>query len=153
MDQRIINLYDEYTHQPLPREVFLKRLVKITGSMAAAMSILPLIETNYAQAAMTQTDELLTERISYDGANGKMSAYIARPKKYRSRFHSRPSRQGKAILLNPGFSFFSETSFCMVCVSFALSTFSRLPFRWQKLKIMWVSWFALKLSAMAALPW
>src|SRR5215213_10044665 len=81
MDQRIINLYDEYTHQPLPREVFLKRLVKITGSMAAAMSILPLIETNYAQAAMTQTDELFTERISYDGVNGKMSAYIARPKK------------------------------------------------------------------------
>lgn len=81
MDQRIINLYDQYTHQPLPREVFLKRLVKITGSMAAAMSILPLIETNYVQAAVTQSDELLTERISYDGVNGKMSAYVARPKK------------------------------------------------------------------------
>lgn len=81
MDQRIINLYDEYTHQPLPRDVFIKRLVKITGSMAAAMSILPLIETNNANAAVTRQDELLTERISYDGANGKMSAYVARPKK------------------------------------------------------------------------
>jgi carboxymethylenebutenolidase len=81
MDQRIINLYDEYTHQPLPRDVFIKRLVKITGSMAAAMSILPLIETNNAYAAITRTDELLTEPISYDGVNGKMSAYVARPKK------------------------------------------------------------------------
>jgi carboxymethylenebutenolidase len=81
MDQRIINLYDEYTHQPLPRDVFIKRLVKLTGSMAAAMSILPLIETNNANAAITRQDELLTERISYDGANGKMSAYVARPKK------------------------------------------------------------------------
>jgi carboxymethylenebutenolidase len=81
MDQRIINLYDEYTHQPLPRDVFIKRLVKITGSLAAAVSILPLIETNYANAAVTQSDELLTERISYDGVNGKMSAYVARPKK------------------------------------------------------------------------
>lgn len=81
MDQRIINLYDEYTHQPLSRDTFIKRLVKITGSMAAAMTILPLIESNYAQAAVTQSDELLTERINYDGANGKMSAYVARPKK------------------------------------------------------------------------
>lgn len=81
MDQRIINLYDEYTHAPLPRDVFIKKLVKITGSLAAAMSILPLIETNNAQAAITRQDELLTERISYDGANGKMSAYVARPKK------------------------------------------------------------------------
>jgi carboxymethylenebutenolidase len=81
MDQRIINLYDEYTHQPLPRDVFIKRLVKITGSMAAAMTILPMIETNYAHAAVTQADELLTERINYDGVNGKMSAYAARPKK------------------------------------------------------------------------
>lgn len=81
MDQRIINLYDEYTHQPLPRDVFIKRLVKLTGSMAAAMSILPLIETNNANAAVTRQDELVTERISYDGANGKMSAYVARPKK------------------------------------------------------------------------
>jgi carboxymethylenebutenolidase len=81
MDQRIINLYDEYTHQPLPRDVFLKRLIKITGSMAAAMSILPLIETNAAYAAPTRSDELLTERISYDGVNGKMNAFVARPKK------------------------------------------------------------------------
>lgn len=32
MDQRIINLYDEYTHKPLSREEFFKKLIKITGS-------------------------------------------------------------------------------------------------------------------------
>jgi carboxymethylenebutenolidase len=48
MDQQIINLYDEYTHKPLKREEFLKRLAKITGSVAAAMAVLPLIEVNYA---------------------------------------------------------------------------------------------------------
>ena len=81
MDQRIINLYDEYTHKPLSRDEFIKGLTKITGSLAAAMTILPLIETNYAHAAVTRSDELMTERISYDGVNGRMSAYVARPKK------------------------------------------------------------------------
>jgi len=81
MDQRIINLYDEYTHKPLSRDEFIKRLTKITGSIAVAASIIPLLETNYAHAAVTQTDELMTERISYDGVNGKMNAYLARPKK------------------------------------------------------------------------
>lgn len=81
MDQRIINLYDEYTHKPLRRDEFMKRLIKIAGSTAAAMSILPLIESNYAQAAVTQSDEVITERINYDGVNCKMSAYVARPKK------------------------------------------------------------------------
>lgn len=81
MDQRIINLYDEYTHKPLRRDEFMKRLIQITGSTAAALGILPLIESNYAQAAVTQSDDITTERISYDGVNGKMNAYLARPKK------------------------------------------------------------------------
>jgi carboxymethylenebutenolidase len=41
MDQRIINLYDEYTHKPLTRQVFLKRLALITGSMTMALAIAP----------------------------------------------------------------------------------------------------------------
>lgn len=80
MDQRIINLYDEYTHQPLSRDVFIKRLIQITGSVAAAMTVLPMIETNYNGLPFTDHDELLTERISYEGVNGKMNAYVARPK-------------------------------------------------------------------------
>jgi carboxymethylenebutenolidase len=83
MKQEIINLYDEYTHAPLSREVFIKRLVKMTGSLAIAMSVLPMLEGNYAKAATISTadDDLFTERITYAGADGEMKAYIARPKK------------------------------------------------------------------------
>lgn len=80
MDQRIIDLYDEYTHKPLTRSDFLRRLAMLTGSTAAAMAILPLIEVNQAHAAVTSDDGLFTERISYPGVNGTMEAYVARPK-------------------------------------------------------------------------
>jgi carboxymethylenebutenolidase len=45
IDQRIINLYDEYTHRPLSRKEFLSRLTLLTGSLTAAIAILPTIET------------------------------------------------------------------------------------------------------------
>jgi carboxymethylenebutenolidase len=80
MDQRIINLYDEYTHKPLTRGDFLRRLAMITGSTAAAMAVLPLIESNYAHAGITSDEDLFTERISYPGVQGEMQAYVARPK-------------------------------------------------------------------------
>lgn len=81
MDQRIINLYDEYTHKPLSRQEFIQRLALIAGGVAAAMSLLPLLESNYAAAATIPDDELFTERITYPG-NGTttMQAYVARPK-------------------------------------------------------------------------
>lgn len=80
MDQRIINLYDEYTHKPLNRNEFLRRLVLLTGSTAAAMAILPMIEVNQAHAAVTSDDDLFTESITYPGINGEMQAYVAKPK-------------------------------------------------------------------------
>ncbi len=79
MDQRIINLYDEYTHKPLSRQEFLKRLALLAGGTAAAMTLLPMLEVNYAHAAITTQDDLFTERISYAGVNGEMQAYVARP--------------------------------------------------------------------------
>ena len=80
MDQRIITLYDEYTHKPLSRNEFLQRLSVITGSMTAALAILPFIEVNGAKAAMTSDQDLFTERVSYRGVNGDIQAYVARPK-------------------------------------------------------------------------
>jgi carboxymethylenebutenolidase len=81
MDQRIINLYDEYTHKPLSRNEFLRRLVLLTGSMAAALQALPMIEVKHTGARVTSDEDLFTERISYPGVPGDMQAYIARPKK------------------------------------------------------------------------
>lgn len=81
MDQQIINLYDEYTHKPLPRSEFMKRLAILTGSTAAAVAILPFLEGNYAKAAVTPSDDLFTEYITYPAVTGEMKAYVARPKK------------------------------------------------------------------------
>ena len=81
MDQDIIDLYDEYTHRPLTRETFLKRLAELAGGMAAAVSILPLLESCYSKAATTSDSELFTETISYRGVPNSISAYISRTKK------------------------------------------------------------------------
>ena len=85
MDQKIINLYDEYTHKPLSRQDFLKRLTLLTGSTVAAMAVLPMLESNFATAAITGSQNLFTEYVNYPGVPNEMKAYVARPlaeKKY-----------------------------------------------------------------------
>ncbi|WP_192820249.1 dienelactone hydrolase family protein [Rufibacter sp. LB8] len=81
MDQRIINLYDEYTHAPLSRKEFINRLAKLTGSLALAMTVLPLLENNYANAATVVPDkDLKAEDITYPGAEGvTMKAFQVKP--------------------------------------------------------------------------
>ncbi len=83
MDQKIINLYDEYTHKPLSREVFLKKLAMITGSMAMALTLVPLLENNKAKAATIaeDDDDLDTETIAYEVNDITMFAFTAKPKK------------------------------------------------------------------------
>lgn len=80
MDQRIINLYDEYTHKPLSRQEFMSRLTTLVGSTAGAMAILPMIEVNMAHAKITSEADLFTEYITYPGVPNTMKAYVARPK-------------------------------------------------------------------------
>ena len=82
MDQKIIDLYDEYTHAPLERRVFIKRLTALTGSTAAAMAALPLLDNNYALAVTVAPDDARIEagHVSYAGASGPIRAYLARPK-------------------------------------------------------------------------
>jgi len=80
MNQQIINLYDEYTHKPLTRQEFLKRLALLAGGTTAALALLPLLESNYASAAITHSDELFTEYITYSGVPNTVTAYVARPK-------------------------------------------------------------------------
>lgn len=80
MDPRIISLYDEYTHAPLKRTEFLRRLALITGSMTAALAILPQIEVNGQNANRTTTEDLHTEYVTWEGVNGEMKGYLARPK-------------------------------------------------------------------------
>jgi carboxymethylenebutenolidase len=82
MDQRIIALYDEYTHAPLERRDFLNRLAQLVGGIAAAETLLPLLENRYAQAALIAPDDarLDTSFITYPGVTGAIRAYRAKPK-------------------------------------------------------------------------
>jgi carboxymethylenebutenolidase len=82
MDQSIIDLYDEYTHAPLDRRVFMARLAQLTGSTAAAMALVSLLEANQARAALVAPDDqrLETGRTTYPGRMGDVKAYMARPK-------------------------------------------------------------------------
>lgn len=82
MDQRIIDLYNLYIHGSMPRRDFLQRLIGIAGSAAAAMSLLPLIECNYAAAAQVAPDhaDLDTSYGTYAGTRGPVRAYVAKPK-------------------------------------------------------------------------
>jgi carboxymethylenebutenolidase len=80
MDQRIINLYDTFTHGGISRRDFLDRLTGLTGSAAAAAAILPLLRNNYAQAAIVAADDprLVAERVTYDSPKGKINGYMVR---------------------------------------------------------------------------
>jgi carboxymethylenebutenolidase len=82
MDQRIINLYDRFTHGGLSRRDFLDRLAELAGSAAAAAALLPLLQNDYAKAAIVPADDprLATERASYQSLKGKIDGYLARPK-------------------------------------------------------------------------
>ncbi|MHA4895309.1 dienelactone hydrolase family protein [Pedobacter sp. PWIIR3] len=80
MDQKIINLYDDYTHSNLSRKEFMKRLAILTGSTALALTLLPLLENNYASAAIFSDDSIVTEDITYPGADGDIKAVLAMPK-------------------------------------------------------------------------
>lgn len=80
MDQKIINLYDEYTHSKLDRKDFLKKLAILTGGTALALTVLPLLENNYVAAATFADEGLDTETITYPGAEGDMKAFLAKPK-------------------------------------------------------------------------
>jgi carboxymethylenebutenolidase len=82
MDQRIIDLYDDYTHGGISRRTFLDRLAGIAGSSAAALALLPLLQNDYARAAVVAPDDarLAIEQASYDAGGVKISGYLARLK-------------------------------------------------------------------------
>jgi len=82
MDQRIINLYHQFTHGGMSRRAFLDRLTEIAGSAAVAAAMVPLLQNDYAKAAIVAADDprLAAERVSYDSPKGKISGYLVRPK-------------------------------------------------------------------------
>ncbi|RQP11846.1 MAG: dienelactone hydrolase family protein [Parapedobacter sp.] len=80
MDQRIINLYDRYTHSQIGRKEFMKQLAMLTGGTAAAIALLPLLQNNYAAAKPFHSDDITAENITYAGVDGSVKAILAKPK-------------------------------------------------------------------------
>jgi carboxymethylenebutenolidase len=80
MNQSIINLYDEYTHKPLPRREFMERLVTLTGSIAAANGALALLEPNAAMAQTIAADD--PRLVTQDGVSiaDNAKGYLVRPR-------------------------------------------------------------------------
>ncbi len=82
MDQRIVDLYDRFTHGDLSRRDFLDRLAEIAGSSAAALALLPLLQNDYARAGVVPADDarLAIDKATYDAAGARISGYLARLK-------------------------------------------------------------------------
>jgi len=82
MDQRIIALWDEYVHVHFDRRLFLERAGRLVGSAAAATALLPLLQSDYARAAIVAESDprLSSARVSLTGASGPLKAYLATPK-------------------------------------------------------------------------
>jgi carboxymethylenebutenolidase len=81
MDQKIIDLYDEFTHGGMSRRHFLERLAVVAGSTVAALALLPVLENNYAfaQTIADGDSRLTTGRVEYDAGGAKIAGYLARP--------------------------------------------------------------------------
>jgi carboxymethylenebutenolidase len=82
MDKKITTLYDDYKQGRLNRRNFIGKLVGVAGSTAAAMSLLPILESSsIGESTPFQNDQdLVTEFIKYPGETGEMRAFIAHPK-------------------------------------------------------------------------
>ncbi len=89
MDQKIIDLYDKFTHGQIDRRAFLDRAALITGSAAAATALLPLLKNDYARAeTVAETDPAIkTSTLTITPGNaaipqsGPLTGYLAQPAK------------------------------------------------------------------------
>lgn len=81
MDQRIIDLYDDFTHGGMSRRNFLDKLAALAGSTAAATALLPILQNNYAQAQTVQENDprITAETVDIPGAQG-LKGYLVKPK-------------------------------------------------------------------------
>ena len=78
MDQKIITLFDRFTHGAMNRRDFLEKLATMAGGTAAATALLQVLENNYALAAMVAEDDPAIKAGMAEIAPG-ISGYLVRP--------------------------------------------------------------------------
>jgi len=81
MDQRLIDLFNSYTHGGMSRRAFLDRFTAIAGGAAAASALLPLLDYNYAAAeTVAESDPRISgQMIDIPGVTG-LKGYLVTPK-------------------------------------------------------------------------
>ncbi len=81
MDPRVVDLYNDYIHGDMPRRAFLKRVVEIAGSAAAATTLIALVEPDWAwgQQVHPGDERLEVGYVEYPGSTGQVKAYLAKP--------------------------------------------------------------------------
>jgi carboxymethylenebutenolidase len=81
VDQKIIDLYDDFTHGGMNRRAFLDRLAALAGSTAAATALLPILTNDYAHAQTVEEADprIATRMVDIPGAPG-LKGYLAEPK-------------------------------------------------------------------------
>jgi len=79
--QDIIDLFDRFTHGDMSRRSFMQRLASLAGGTAAAAALLPMLENNYAHAAIVAEDDgrIETARVSFAADGTEIGAYLAQP--------------------------------------------------------------------------
>jgi carboxymethylenebutenolidase len=82
VDQRCIELFDEFTHGTVSRRDFMERLARLTGGAAAAAALVPILQNNYAEAGIVPEDDdrLAIETATFEADGTTMSGYLARLK-------------------------------------------------------------------------
>lgn len=85
MDQKVIDLFDKFTHGGMNRREFLDRLKLLAGSTAAAAALLPVLENNYAEAQIVAEDDPRI-RTGTEQISDTVSGYLARPQSFDAKF-------------------------------------------------------------------
>ncbi|MGH7852910.1 MAG: dienelactone hydrolase family protein [Candidatus Binatia bacterium] len=82
MAEEIKRLWEDFRDGKISRREFMRQAIVITGSLAAANSIIGALAPTEAAAQVAESDPaILTHNINYEGKAGKVTAYLARPVK------------------------------------------------------------------------
>jgi carboxymethylenebutenolidase len=83
MEKEISQLFENHKNGKTSRREFMRKLALITGSTAAALTIMPILENNNLTAAekAEKLAEVVSKMTTYPAATGDMKAFETMPKK------------------------------------------------------------------------
>jgi carboxymethylenebutenolidase len=83
MAEKLKELIREYEEGRISRREFIRQAMTVTGSLAAANSLMSSLMPTKTYAAQVAPDdpEILTHNVQYEGKAGPVFAYLARPVK------------------------------------------------------------------------